>query len=260
MFSPVKIADAMHVPAPADAVSIIRYMLQQPLDFTPGTHFAYSNLGYNILGRIIEQVTDLPYETYVRTAILQPLGITNMFLGKNLYEEKNPLEVRYYDLYNRKVKSVSGEGKKVDFTYGGFNLEAMDAHGGWIASAPELIRLLMALDPVTKNPLLKPDLIKIMTTPEEPTNGYAKGWFVNRSGNWWHTGALVGSSSLMAHLKNGYKWVLLLNARPEDEAFYPELDRLMWKATAKVTTWPEKDLLQPAAPEMALQEADNLIQ
>ena len=255
MFSPVKIATSMNMPAPADAVTVIRYMLQQPLDFEPGTRFAYSNLGYNILGRVIEQVTQLPYETFVRTAILQPLGITNMFLGHNLYEEKLQREVRYYDLKERRVNSVSGNGQKVDFPYGGFNLEAMDAHGGWIASAPDLIRLLLALDEKPVVTILNPDQLAVMTTPSQVALNYAKGWFVNKQGNKWHTGALYGTASLMANLNNGFKWVLLLNARPEDSRFYPELDRLMWNAVGKVETWPEKDLFKPENPELVVKEA-----
>ena len=248
MFNAVKIAEAMNVPAPADALSIIRYMLRKPLDFTPGTQFSYSNLGYNILGRIIEEVTQNTYEAYVQNAILQPLGITTMALGKNNYEDKNPLEVRYFDLNDRKVKPVTGEGKKVPLQYGGFNLEAMDAHGGWIASAPDLIKLMASLDSKDEAALLKPETVALMTTPTSDRRGYAMGWFVNPKGNWWHTGALTGSATLMAHIKDGKKWVLLLNARPEEPDFYPELDRLMWDSLSKVHTWPDKHLKDAAAP------------
>lgn len=246
MFSAVKIARAMNVPAPADAVSIISYMLQQPLDFTPGSRFAYSNLGYNILGRIIEEVTHLPYETYVQNSVLLPLGITRMALGRNAYEEKKPEEVRYFDLKERRVNPVTGDGKKVPLPYGGFNLEAMDAHGGWLASAPDLIKLLTSLDTKDETGPLNPEHIALMTTPTSNSRNYAMGWFVNQKGNKWHTGALVGSSSLMANLEDGRKWVLLLNARPEDEAFYPELDRLMWDSLSKVPNLPV--LTEPAEP------------
>jgi len=37
-------------------LSKIRYMLTQPLDFDPGTQYAYSNFGYCVLGRIIEKI------------------------------------------------------------------------------------------------------------------------------------------------------------------------------------------------------------
>jgi CubicO group peptidase (beta-lactamase class C family) len=247
MFNSVNIAMAMKVAAPADPVSIIRYILAKPLDFAPGTRFSYSNLGYNILGRIIEQVSGMTYENYVKTAIFQPLGISEMALGRNLFENKKPQEVRYFNLEERKVKSVYDDGKKVSFPYGGFNLEAMDAHGGWLASAPDLIKILISLDGNDLNSPLNKEHIALMTTPSTAKNNYSLGWFVNAQGNWWHTGTLIGSATLMAHLQDGKKWVLLLNARPDKDAFYSDLDQLMWKATQKITTWPTKDINQLTA-------------
>lgn len=41
----------------------------------PNEKFAYSNLGYLLLGQIIEQVSGLRYEDYIRKNILQPLDI-----------------------------------------------------------------------------------------------------------------------------------------------------------------------------------------
>jgi N-acyl-D-amino-acid deacylase len=36
---------------------MILFVLGEPLDFEPGTKHAYSNLGYVLLGRVIEAVT-----------------------------------------------------------------------------------------------------------------------------------------------------------------------------------------------------------
>lgn len=46
------------------------------LAFAPGQKFAYSNIGYWLLGKIIERVTDRSYPDYVRANILLPLGLT----------------------------------------------------------------------------------------------------------------------------------------------------------------------------------------
>jgi D-alanyl-D-alanine carboxypeptidase len=45
------------------------------LAFTPGTRFAYSNIGYWLCGAIIEQVTGTPFTSYVTEHILEPLGV-----------------------------------------------------------------------------------------------------------------------------------------------------------------------------------------
>ena len=44
------------------------------LDFTPGTKAAYSNLGYLLLGKIIERTSGTRYEAYVAENVLAPLG------------------------------------------------------------------------------------------------------------------------------------------------------------------------------------------
>lgn len=49
---------------------ILQYQLKQPLDFEPGSQYAYSNVGYCMLGRIIEAVSGKTYEEFVRERIL----------------------------------------------------------------------------------------------------------------------------------------------------------------------------------------------
>jgi CubicO group peptidase (beta-lactamase class C family) len=52
---------------------------QQALDFEPGTKWQYSNPGIATLGRIIEAVSDQPYERFIEAEIFQPLGIKDSF-------------------------------------------------------------------------------------------------------------------------------------------------------------------------------------
>lgn len=54
-------------------------MLQQGVPFStaPGTHYEYSNFGYALLGRIIANVSGLPYRRYVERSLLAPLGMTS---------------------------------------------------------------------------------------------------------------------------------------------------------------------------------------
>ena len=46
------------------------------LSFEPGSKFAYSNIGYWLLGKIIEQVTEQSYSDFVRASMLLPLGLS----------------------------------------------------------------------------------------------------------------------------------------------------------------------------------------
>jgi D-alanyl-D-alanine carboxypeptidase len=45
------------------------------LAFAPGTKFAYSNIGYWLLGQVIERVTGASYCEYTRVNVLAPLGL-----------------------------------------------------------------------------------------------------------------------------------------------------------------------------------------
>ena len=52
---------------------------QHLLEFEPGTNVQYSNLGFQTLGRIIEVVSDMPYERFLRERIFLPLGMKDSF-------------------------------------------------------------------------------------------------------------------------------------------------------------------------------------
>ena len=90
MDRPVIAAAAVNAPAPASAETIIRYMKGMPLDFNPGEKFAYSNFGYDILGRVIERVSGMPYEEYVRTHVLAARGRQSHAAGQIAPERRAP--------------------------------------------------------------------------------------------------------------------------------------------------------------------------
>src|SRR5262249_6778502 len=93
MFRSPEIARTLGVSSPAAPRVVIRYMLDQPLQFKPGTRYAYSNFGYCVLGRVIERVSGKRYEDYVRSEILRPAGVTGMWLGHTLPAGRAPNEV-----------------------------------------------------------------------------------------------------------------------------------------------------------------------
>jgi CubicO group peptidase (beta-lactamase class C family) len=52
------------------------------VEFAPGSKYQYSNLGLVFLGRVIEDVSGEPFETYVDKQILRPLGMTRTFFDR----------------------------------------------------------------------------------------------------------------------------------------------------------------------------------
>jgi N-acyl-D-amino-acid deacylase len=251
MFRPIEAAQAVGAPSPASAETVIRYMLGRPLDFAPGARYAYSNFGYAVLGRIIERVSGMTYEQYVRTAVLAPMGIGRMRIGASLASGRAPGEVRYFDPATT-TSVFPGGGGGMPWPYGGFNLEAMDAHGGWIASTVDLMRFVTAVDALPTRPdVLQRATIDLMTAkPASPlwdgsAAHYGMGWLVRPvEGNWWHDGSLPGTASILVRTGGGLAWAALFNARAmrPGSTFESEIDGAMWQAVRGVTAWPTHDL------------------
>jgi len=260
MFRPGTIATTLSVEAPAKPEHIIRYMMARKLDFDPGQRYAYSNFGYCLLGRVIEQLTKKDYESYMKAAVLAPAGISRMQIGRTTVDLQAKGEVKYYMADNATADAVFPNIKqRVPWPYGGFYLEAMDAHGAWIASAVDLVRFAAAFDEPAKCPLLKADTIREMFNPPaapvaRTAEGklkdfyYGLGWQVRPVGregkaNTWHSGSLPGTSTLLVRRWDGLDWAVLFNLRSNDEKLpNGAIDGALHKAAGKVTEWPKEDL------------------
>ena len=116
---------------------------------------SYSNLGYLVLGRLIESVSGQKYEDYVKKEILSPLGIVQMKLGRARLKNRDANEVHYYDAKKRIGPSLypPNVGRQVPAQYGADNFEAYEAHGGWIASAVEIVKFSSAFDRPAQCPI-----------------------------------------------------------------------------------------------------------
>jgi len=248
-------AQAVDAPEPASCETAIRYMLGQPIAFDPGSRYAYSNFGYCILGRVVEQVTGQNYEDYVKVHVLGPAGVTRMRVGATLLEGRAEGEVRYYDYPGAPLadESVFPEiSGPVPWPYGGFYLEASDSAGGWIASAIDLLRFVTALDGHRSPPILRPETVQLMISRPDPPLWvgtpyyYAMGWVIEPVGDdayWWHDGGLPGTRTLLVRRYDGLAWAALFNSRPQDSrAFFLELDAMLEQAANDVTHWPTHDL------------------
>lgn len=257
MFEPLEVAQAMGVPPPASPETVIAYALDRRLHFNPGTRSSYSNLGYCILGKVISKVAQKPFEQYIALAILNPLGIYDMQLGKNLLEKKAPNEVCYYDYIGAVERlSVYGTGEFVSRTYAGTNIEALGAAGGWIASSAQLMRLLVSIDGLDSKPdILKPETLQLMAdVGPEHARMSPIGWRgANESGDWWRTGTLAGTSALMMRKENGISYSIILNTSTYSGArFTAEINRMMTRAINTIDYWPEHDLFDHYEPTALL--------
>ncbi len=258
-----QVARSLKIPLPIQPRDIIRYTMGKPLDFDPGTAYVYSNFGYCVLGRVIEAVAKRPYHEFVTEKILAPVGIRDMRLGKNLLRDRAPGEVKYYDSRRRTGRAISGPriGQQAPLPYGVECIETMDANGGWIASAVDLVRFAVALDDPENCPILKRQTILSMLAPPPGPVGhgpagrpkatyYGCGWDVRPVAKQpekctkWHGGLLAGSSTLLVCRSDGIDWAVLFNgdADKNGKEFAGLIDPLLHKPANEVKDWPEIDL------------------
>jgi CubicO group peptidase (beta-lactamase class C family) len=233
MFNSLYIAKKIKKDSPATLNDIISYVLGEELDFDPGSVYSYSNFGYALLGKIIEYKTGLPYE--------------DMHLGKSMYYEKYPNEVRYYEPRgSSKSLSFTGSGRMVDISYGGNNIELLGAAGGWVSSAPELAKFISAVnDYPGMNDFISSESINMMTDPAKAGEGLY-GWRgSDQYGTWWRTGTLSGTTALVMRMENGLSWVVLLNeSRHKSYRIHNKLSHTLFAATYQIRNWPERDLFK----------------
>lgn len=245
MFMPYLIAREMDAEMPVKVPDIIGFALSKRLHFRPGSRTSYSNLGYAILGEVISKASGMEYEDYVKNSVLEPLGISTMQIGNNLKEDKAENEVTYYEQDNAvMVSSIFGDGEKVLKSYGGNDIGALGAAGGWIATPSDLLKLVAAIDGNPGVPdILSQESIDLMVKPQL-SGGHTIGWRgADGRGNWWRTGTFAGTSALLMKQNNGISWAVLFNSSTfRGSALSREIQWEVQTALNRVNDWPDYDL------------------
>jgi CubicO group peptidase (beta-lactamase class C family) len=59
---------------------MIKEAMAKELKFPSGSKFSYSNIGYTLLGQIIENTSGEPYDSYMKKHIFEPMGMHNSFI------------------------------------------------------------------------------------------------------------------------------------------------------------------------------------
>ena len=253
MVNQKKVSRKLRRNTPLECEDVIAYMKQRRLDFYPRERIVYSNFGYCALGRVIERVSGMSYEDYVRREVLIPAGAEGMRVADPFLEGRLENEVKYYDYPGAsKAKSLDRKvRKRVPRPYTGF-LSTADAAGGWAASAVDLLRFIRAVDGRGGDDLLASETIELMVERPHYRDGvvwYGLGWLVRDIGggrtNWWHMGNTWGTSALFVRAGNGFSWAVVMNSRPKKRRdLLRAIDKGMWAAFRQVRRWPDHDLFR----------------
>ncbi|MCW5913968.1 MAG: beta-lactamase family protein [Chitinophagaceae bacterium] len=190
----------------------ISYVLSSPQTDPTTASYSYFNMGFGILGKVIEKLSGKTYEAYL-THVLSEAGITDVHVGKDL-SGKRSNEVVYYSQ---------------DGTNGYLNeMDVIAAAGGLIASTEEMMKLITYIDGKS-NPT---DIISAtartqMLTPSSSNGRYALGWRANHPffpGAFYHGGNLAGTGVFWV-MGTEYSVAILCNSRSyidgfDDEFYY----------------------------------------
>ncbi len=205
VFRELRIAEAMSIPSPPGRVNTVRYVLGQPLQFAPGARSAYSNVGYLVLGLIIEEVSGQDYMTYVRESVFAPLGVPpeDVIRGRTFPEDRSGREP-WYAAAGTAVNVFDPTGPRVRWPDGGWDHEAKVAEGGLVLTTRALLRF------ADSHRLWGDDIGR----PRSHSEG---------AGRWaYHTGSLSGTNTLAHQRGNGITYVALFNRRPAGQPDYAE--------------------------------------
>lgn len=262
VFRDTAVAQGLGIALPVSHADVIRYQSGVALVAAPGTTYHYSNYGYKLLGRVIEATSGQSYERYAQR-MLNRIGVWNLRLARARREERAPGEVAYRS-GGQGPSVIDATGVLRPWEYGGsINQDTMDAYGGWVASAPELLRWMTNLDaPQAPNAILdQASLDRMFALPQNYplpyTPGsyyYASGWAVRDYGaqgrTTFHAGSLPSTASYVVRYRNGFEIVILLNRRnennPDDTS--NAMDAAVWAAYGQVTRWPSHDLFAQVLP------------
>lgn len=200
---------------------ITRALAEIPLTARPGTRQQYSNLGYVLLGRVIEVATGEAYETWVRRELLEPSGAGDMRIG-----DRTPArdESGYV--------SISGGPPHQH------DQRRLGAAGGWTATPTELLRLLARIDGFGGVPdSLHANTTRSMATVPYPGADFGHGWQVDGDDTWWHTGILPGTAAFLCRTAGGYAFAALANLGGPHTDTVEKLQRAAWAMARAQPGW-----------------------
>lgn len=250
MFNTKDIISSQHLDAPPSNEELVRIVLPRRIAFAPGKGFRYSNFGYMLLSLAIEKVAGQDYWEYVEQNVLQPAGCFYFRPATNYYADRHPEEVRYYGPDTIAVEEWNGSGRLVERVYGGSNVNGLMGAGGWLASAPELARLVAAVDkyPGVKNILSNESIDSL--TAFAPKDKRSRGWSeTDEHGKWRRTGTLSSTHALIERFPNGECWVLITNSGVwTGHNFSRDMTNLVSRLRAAYSSsMPRRDLFSPSS-------------
>jgi D-alanyl-D-alanine carboxypeptidase len=183
--------------SPMSVGELVDAFKKEPMQFAPGTRWAYNNSAYVLLGAIIEKASGKTYEAFVRERIFEPLGMT-----ASLYDHTErivPKRARGYSRQGEEVRNAAYLSMTQPYSAGSL-ASTVDDLAKWDAAL------------YTGRIVKAPSLDKAWT-PYVLANGKATGY-----GYGWAVGKLRGRRSI-AHGGGIFGFSTYAVRLPEEKVF-----------------------------------------
>ena len=215
-----EIADDMNVTSPPGRGNTMRWILGQPLQHSPGSTYAYSNVGYLALGLIVESQSGLGLISYLRQNVVTPhmwVPSTEIIQGRTFRDWQSPREPEYDDGASLARNVFDNYGLTyVSPPYGGWDHEARIGQGGLVVSAPTILRLADTYH------------VGVGYSIGLPRDDYPL------TENEVHNGALAGTNTIIYQRTDGVNMFIFFNGRPTDGHFAEDLRIILRDALPSV--------------------------
>ena len=193
-----------------------------PLLFEPGTDVHYSNTGIDIAAAIVEVVTGMRWEDYLRQEVLLPLGMKSTWFWPTDRQLKK--QVQMYEVHEGAPATWLSENPSQQRPYNDDHVFASAGAGLWTTARDQLkfYKMLMNLG-VGDNGvrILKEETVKsilAVSTRPDGFEGYSLGLSApidDHEGAWFgHGGAWGTNCAVNWHTKSLRLWVVQLNGNP----------------------------------------------
>ena len=168
----------------------------RPLDFEPGSRFAYSNSGYILLTAVVERAGGMTYADFVSTNLFVPLGMTAT--GYDAAATILPRRASGYVVTDDGVANAPF-----------VDMSIPQGAGGLYSTTRDMLKWEEGL---FGGQVLRSQSLTLLTTPVR--NDYAFGLIASQEGEHRivrHNGAIEGFNSWMGHADDGTTVVVLGN-------------------------------------------------
>jgi len=176
---------------------IIQYFMYDTLNFTPGSQYEYSSSNYVLLGMIIEKISGLSYNDYIRENICQPANMENTDVYNDYFQR--------FDFARGYASDKTGSMREAMVVHPSIGFAA----GSIASTVDDLYQLNLALYDTT---LLNKESINRMHTSHSQYYGY--GWLLNNINGHHlvsHGGSAPGYKSMMQRWPDDSVCVIVLS-------------------------------------------------